>query len=110
MIYENPKQVYEDYLSGNLTPQQAAGYIDTIINGIIGISFKKDKSFTISNHLERYSLPNTKGMKKKELKDVYSFLNVLNTYTKGKSEIHIGKGVSSKHYVGGLKTVLSSAC
>lgn len=109
MAYENPKEVYSEYMSGKLSADEAAAHIDSAIGGITGVEYKEGLKFTIKNHIQKYSLGNTSGMRKKELEHVYALLNSLNNYTNGRSEIHIAKGISSKHYKGGLNAVLNAA-
>lgn len=109
MEYLNPKEIYNAYMKEDISASEAAKYMDETVGGIKGIEFKKDFKFTVVNTIQKYSLPYSKGLSKKEKKKVLSLLGELNVYTKGRSEIHLGKGMSSKHYRGGLDRVIASA-
>jgi len=105
--YEDPKSIYNAYMSGKIEDaNEAARMISECIGGVTKVKFKPGKSFTIRNSIQGYSLPSE--VKKKEMDKVLALLAALYTISKGHVEYHLGKRCSSKHHKDGLIALLEA--
>jgi hypothetical protein len=88
-------------------PEEAAERLYTEMNGITKIAYTPQK-FTLTNHMYRVSI--TEAKNRKYIKYNLTLVRALKeNYPNVIIEAHLGKGVSSKYYKGGLELVLANA-
>jgi hypothetical protein len=95
------KRVY----ASELTPLQAVLETDRAIGGITGVDLRV--GLTISNHRDKISVQR-EGLGKKETQKLeeYATLAYWKAQRNGSlrpGEVHIGRGLSSKHYAGNFR-------
>jgi len=96
------KQIFKDYMSGNVNPIQAVRAIQDVIGDISGYIYKSSPgNLTISNTSHRYSL-RPQVSKKSNLDLVEDFKAAIRVVARENGSIsvedHIDKGLSTKHY------------
>ncbi len=106
MENQNINQIMSWMYEGELNPLEAVKWADEEIRGITGTILRNDR-LTLANHLERISIP-TRGLSRKETKKLYEFgiLSYWKAQQNGSlkpGELHIEKGLSSKHYAKALR-------
>ena len=113
-MYEQAKQavadIYRSYLSQRqMGAVQTAEYIDRVIGGITAVRFNAGKRFTISNHNFSVSIPCKEG-KRQERIYALAYAGYLKAQQNGSmkpGEVHIGKGISTKHHRENLEALLN---
>ena len=113
-MYEQAKQavaeIYQSYLrQREMGAIQAVEYIDSVIGGITAVRFNAGKRFTISNHNFSVSIPCREG-KRQERIYALAYAGYLKAQQNGSikpGEVHIGKGLSTKHHSANLEALLN---
>lgn len=113
-MYRQAKQmvaeIYQSYLrQREIGAVQAAEQIDQAIGGITAVRFNAGKRFTISNHNFSVSIPCREG-KKQERICALAYAGYLKAQQNGSikpGEVHIGKGISTKHHRENLEALLN---
>ena len=99
------QQIYHAFVSGRLTPYQAAEALCDTLGGITKVEYIPGQKFTVKNHLCKVSIPEAKKQVKpalrlvKSLKDIHPEIVI---------EAHLGKRASSKHHKKGLEIILEN--
>jgi len=100
-LEQRVRGIENDCLNGKLHPILAAEEIDRAIGGITRVEYKPGLKFKIDNHTKRVGL-DFKGYTNRQTERLYDL--AIATYMKAQSgEIHLSKGLSSKHYMQGIR-------
>lgn len=114
------EKIVQDMTEGNITPLEAVELINSRIGGITRVDYKEGKKFSIANHRDKISV-NRNGLNKdqRQLLAELAAIAYLQAQRNGNprpGEVHLDKGLSSKHYVeqfreyaGGLVAKYSAA-
>jgi len=104
-LKEKISEIEQKCIDGEINPIDAVGSIDSLIGGITNVVFKDGLKFKIYNHNQIFALNCAAG--KKLMKNIYGL--AVAAYFKAKSngsicpgEVHIDKGISTKHYMPGI--------
>ena len=93
--------IEKECLDGKLHPILAAEAINEAIGGITRVEYKPGLKFKIDNHTKRVGL-RFEGYTRRQMKNLYNL--AIATYMKAQNgEIHLGKGLSSKDYMQGIR-------
>ena len=101
-IKSEVKQTMDSFLDVKIkeAPQaaaQTAAAIDQAIGGVTGFIYKAGRSFTIQNHIQRYSMPVPMDGHGQRL--IAEFLvPTLQQYCQSRGQAHISKYQSTKHH------------
>jgi len=109
-LEEQVKEIGEKCLNGEISPLNAVNSIDSVIGGITAVYFNNGMKFKIDNHKYRFKMQF--NGKKSQMQLIYA-LAALSYYKAQKNgslkpgEVHIGPGISTKHYVAGINEILA---
>ncbi len=104
------KGIVKRMLKKEINPLEATLEVDSTSGGVEGVTYRK--GFTVQTKGRRDSV-NTRGLSKKEIKIMQEFAALLYHQAQQNGEmrpgeVHLGKGLSSKHYAGGLRDYTNS--
>jgi len=102
--------IIQQYAAGTYDAKQTAQEISHLTGGLRGLNYKNNKTFTVEDTNNRYSI-NIHGFGKKIMKkithELIPMMHLMIKETGGRVEAHINKGLSTKHYKKGYNNMLN---
>ncbi|MFH1311144.1 MAG: hypothetical protein ABIH65_01930 [Nanoarchaeota archaeon] len=105
---EKIREIIEQYKTGNISPVETVKEINEV-SEIQQIKFKTGLQHSIYGERDSYPIPLKNGKKAEELAILEYLVAIRNHPEQRKeNELHIGKGLSTKHYSEGIKKMIES--
>ena len=111
-IREELDYTFGQYAEGLVDGMGTARRIDEILEGLNGVTYKAGKCFNVDNGRDKYPI-SLNGLHKKVIRnleeDLIPCLDIVRKQNgSGRTEAHIRKGISTKHYRNGFNTLVAN--